>query len=120
MQPADRSGGLHRSVVEQVSDAASIVPRVSDDTDIPPALIESQRRFDTARAAMVAASSRPGPIASWSPEDVERLEHARKEEVVAALGLQDAREAAGFGSYEQQKRLQAAARDTEDGATETG
>lgn len=38
------------------------------------------------------------------------LHAAREAEVKAALALQDARDEAGFGAYDQQKRVQDAAR----------
>jgi len=78
--------------------------------EIPEHLIRLQRAFFDAHDRVVAASAHPGPVADWPAAAVDELHAAREAEVKAALALQDARAEAGFGAYDQQKRVQVAAR----------
>jgi hypothetical protein len=77
---------------------------------IPVHLIALQRAFDAARAAVVAASARSGPVAEWPEGAFAELEELRRAERDVALALGDAREAAGLGAYADAKRVQEAAR----------
>jgi hypothetical protein len=82
----------------------------------PADLIQAQRRFDTAHQAVVTVSGRPGRIDTWPPEAVTELYRLREEEREATLALYDARDGTPFAPYEQQKRIQAAARTNDDTA----
>jgi hypothetical protein len=92
-------------------------PGVTDEP-IPDDLIQAQRRFDTAHQAVVGASRRPGRTDTWPPEAVTELNRLREEERQATLALYDARDGTPFASYEQQKRIQAAARTNDDGTAD--
>jgi hypothetical protein len=93
------------------------LPGVTDEP-IPDDLILAQRRFDTAHQAVVAASRRPGRTDTWPTEAVAELHRLREEDRQAALAFYDARDGTPFAPYEQQKRIQAAARTNEDGTAE--
>jgi hypothetical protein len=84
------------------------------DQPIPDDLIQAQRRFDTAHKAVVEASRRPGRTDTWPTEAVTELNRLREEERQAALALYDARDGTPFSPYQQQKRIQAAARTNND------
>lgn len=83
---------------------------MSDEPEIPAHLIELQRGFDAAHAAVVAASRRPGRMDTWPPEVVEELERLRAREREAAVELHRARAGTPFKAYEQQRRLLLVAR----------
>lgn len=84
------------------------------DEQIPEYLLQAQRRFDAAHAAVVAACRRPGPVASWPPDAIEELDRLRAEELAAALAQHDVRAGTAFEAYEMQKRVLVAARSTAD------
>lgn len=79
--------------------------------EIPENLIVLQQRFDAAHAAVVAASRRPGAVATWPPEAVEDLQRLQAAELAAVMELYRARVGTPFERYEHVKRLQEAARE---------
>lgn len=103
------TGGAHRLRPSSHGCAPGYPPGVAD-SEIPEHLIALQRAFDTAHAALVTASARPGPVAEWPAEAVAELRRAREEERQATLALYRARAGTEWEPWAGQQRVREAAR----------
>jgi hypothetical protein len=67
-----------------------------DEPDADPAdLMETQRSFNAAQTAVVAASRKPGQVSDWPEQDIEELHRNRAAELAAVKELTAARARTG-------------------------